>query len=75
MTSHALEELAEDLLDLADMEHAILNGEISHQDPDDPRGTRYVIIGRASDGRTPVGIVGRFVRDDWFLVITVYEIN
>ena len=39
-----------------------------------PRGTRYVVVGRATDEQTPVGVVVRFVKYDQLLIITVYEI-
>ena len=75
MTAHAMEEMAEDLLDITDVEHAVLNGRVTHSERDDPRGTKYVIEGIAADGRTPVGIVGRFAGKGQFLIITVYEID
>ena len=37
MTAHAMEEMAEDLLDIADVEHAVLNGRVARSDRDDPR--------------------------------------
>lgn len=74
MTAHAMEEMAEDLLDILDVESAILTGEIRRMEEDDPRGTKYVVAGLALDHRTPVGVVGRFVEGERFLIITVYEI-
>ena len=38
-------------------------------------GTRYVVIGNATDQRTPVGVVPRFIEHDQILIITVYEIK
>jgi hypothetical protein len=75
MSGHAMEEIAEDNLDIEDIEQAILNGRIGRIERDDPRGTKYVIEGTAVDGRTPVGVVGRFVTMGRFLIITVYEIT
>lgn len=75
MTLHAMEEMAEDLLDLLDVERARLAGELERMHRDDPRGPRYVVRGIAQDGRTPVGVIGRFVERDRFLIITVYEIT
>jgi len=75
MTLHAMEEMAEDNLDITDIEHSISNGKIVHTDTDDPRGAKHVIHGHASDPRIPVGIVGRFASDDRFLIITVFEIS
>lgn len=75
MTAHAMEEMAEDFLDVLDIEHAVLKGEIRRIERDDPRGIKYVLTGRAVDRGTPVGVVGRFVQEDRFLIITVYEIT
>ena len=60
MTIHAVEEMAEDDLDLLDVEEAILNGQVVRRDKHDLRGTKYTIEGLALDGETRVGIVGRF---------------
>ena len=74
MTVHAMEEMAEDNLDILDIEHAILDGQISRIEKGDPRGTKYVIEGFAVDGQTPVGTVGRFTNER-YLIITVYEVT
>jgi hypothetical protein len=75
MSAHATEEMAEDNLDILDIEHAILNGHLARIEKDDPRGTKYVIEGVAVDQVTPVGVVGRFTGDERYLIITVYEIT
>lgn len=75
MTSHAMEEMAEDNLDITDVEQAILNGQIARIEKDDPRGTRYVVAGTGADGYTPVGTVGRFTETGRYLIVTVYEIT
>ena len=75
MTIHAAEEMAEDNLDIFDIEEAILNGKIVDRTKRDPRGTKYTVEGLALDGETPVGIVGRFHANDRFLIITVYEVR
>ena len=54
---------------------AILTGQIDQVLTMDPRGTRYVVIGNATDQATPVGVVVRFVEHDQLLIITVYEIG
>lgn len=72
VTVHAVEEISEDGLDILDVEDAMMNGELTKTETDDPRGTRYTIVGRASHGRTRVGVVGRFKETGVFLVITVY---
>lgn len=40
MTSHAMEEMAEDDLDILDIEHVILIGRVVRTERDDPRGIR-----------------------------------
>ena len=75
MSSHAMEEMAEDRLDIMDIEQAILNGHITRIEKDDPRGTKYVIEGTAVDQETPVGVVGRFAGDERYLIVTVYEVT
>ncbi len=75
MTAHAMEEMAEDLLTILDVEEAVLNGRIIRVEKDDPRGPKYVVAGTALDQQTPVGVVGRFVGNGRYLIITVYEIT
>lgn len=72
MTFHASEEMAEDDLDILDVEQAVLNGQVVGREKDDPRGTKYVIEGLATDGETSVGVVGRF-QAERYLIITIYE--
>jgi hypothetical protein len=74
LTEHAYEEMERDQLDVLDVESAVLTGEIEQALTQDPRGTRYVVVGKATDQETPVGVVVRFVKHDQLLVITVYEI-
>lgn len=75
MSAHAVDEMADDDLDIIDVEGAILSGRITRVETDGPRGARYVVEGTAADGLTPVGVVGRFTRSDRYLIITVYEIT
>lgn len=75
MTFHAVEEMAEDGLDIYDVEAAVLNGSITKFETDDPRGPRYTVVGTTSDRITPVGIVCRFAEADLVLIITVYEVT
>ncbi len=75
MSAHAMEEMAEDFLTIEDVEEAVLNGRVSRVETDDPRGTRYIIVGTAIDRQTPVGVVGRFASNGRYLVITVYEVT
>jgi len=75
MTVHAMEEMAEDDLDILDVEQAALNGQVVRREKDDPRGMKYVIEGLAADGETSVGVVGRFLDGERYLIITVYEVT
>jgi len=75
LTEHAYDEMDDDNLDVLDVESAILTGEVDQVLTKDPRGTRYVVIGKATDQATPVGVVVRIVERDRVLVLTVYEIK
>lgn len=75
LTVHATEEMAEDDLDIIDVEDALLNGRIVRRQKDDSRGTKFVVEGLGADGQRPVGVVGRFHGKDRYLIITVYEIS
>ncbi|XGV96515.1 MAG: DUF4258 domain-containing protein [Leptolyngbya sp. BL-A-14] len=75
MSAHAMEEMAEDGLTILDVEEAILSGQVRRVEKDDPRGTRYVVMGTALDQETTVGVVGRFASTGRYLIITVYEVT
>lgn len=75
MSEHAYEEMEKDKLDVLDIEAAVLAGELDQVLTKDPRGTRYVVVGTATDQQTSVGVVSRFVEHDQLLIITVYEIK
>lgn len=75
MSAHAMEEMAEDFLTILDVEEAVLSGQIIRVEKDDPRGTKYVVVGTALDQQTPVGVVGRFASNGRYLIITVYEVT
>jgi hypothetical protein len=75
MTVHAMEEMAEDDLDIIDIEQAVLSGQVVRREKDDPRGPKYVVEGLASDGKTRVGVVGRFQGSERYLILTVYEVG
>ncbi len=75
MSAHAMEEMAEDLLTILDVEEAVLSGQIIRVEKDDSRGTKYVVVGTALDQTTPVGVVGRFATSGFYLIITVYEVT
>jgi hypothetical protein len=67
--------MAEDDLIIFDVESAIVDGEIVRTETDDPRGPRYTVVGPAQDGKTEVGVVGRFIETGIYLVITVYKVT
>ncbi len=75
MTIHAVEEMAEDNLDIVDVETAILNGGLVKTEKHEPRGTKYTLHGIGTDGTTRVGTVGRFTGTGRYLIITVYEVT
>jgi hypothetical protein len=75
MSAHAMEEMAEDLLTILDVEEAVLCGQVMRVEKDDPRGTKYVVVGTALDQQTFVGVVGRFASIGRYLIITVYEVT
>ncbi|HEV2836637.1 MAG TPA: DUF4258 domain-containing protein [Pyrinomonadaceae bacterium] len=75
MTVHAMEEMAEDDLDILDIEEAVLNGRVVQTNKSDPQGTRHTVEGIALDRERLVGIVGRFHGTSRFLIITVYDVN
>lgn len=75
MSAHAMEEMAEDQLDVIDAETAICNGRIIGTEKNDPRGTRYIVEGIGSDKQRAVGVVGRFTTTGRYLIITVYGVT
>jgi fructose-specific phosphotransferase system component IIB len=54
MSAHAMEEMAEDLLDIVDVEAAILSGTINRMEKGDPRGTKYVVKGLLTTSGRPL---------------------
>jgi hypothetical protein len=75
MTAHAAEEMAEDDLSIVDVERSVLTGHVERIERDDPRGTKFVLAGTATEDAIQVGVVGRFSGPDSFLIITVYRIS
>ena len=73
ITDHALDEAADEGFDIFDIETALLTGLIVKRYRNDPRGTRYEIIGLAADRERRVAVVGRFRGDRIFRIITVYD--
>jgi hypothetical protein len=68
---HFFEEMADDGLTLADIEMAIASGRIRRKFTRDPRGTRYEIVGPATDGRE-IAIICRIKSTGKLLFITTY---
>ena len=68
---HFFEEMAEDNLVFADIEMAIANGRVRRKFMRDPRGTRYEVVGRVTDGRE-VAVICRFKSTGKLLLITTY---
>jgi hypothetical protein len=75
MSAHAMEEMAEDFLSILDVEEAVLSGQVIRVEKDDPRGTKYIIVGTTLDRQISVGVVGRFASSGIYLIITVYEVT
>ena len=75
MTAHATEEMAEDDLDINDVEASLLNGAVLREQASDRRGIRYTVYGTGADGSTTVGVVVRFAETGRLVIITVYEVT
>jgi hypothetical protein len=71
---HFFEEMANDNLTFADVEMAIAKGRINRKFTRDPRGTRYEVIGPATDGRI-IGIICRIKSTGKLLFITTYALE
>jgi hypothetical protein len=71
---HFFEEMANDDLQLVDIETAILNGKVRRRFTRDPRGARYEVVGSATDGRQ-VAIICRMKDTGKLLFITTYLVE
>lgn len=71
ISSHAIDEMADDLLILEDVKRVLLTGTIAHKYTHDPRGVRFVVTGKATDNRQTY-VVCRFLMSGVLLVITAY---
>ena len=71
---HFFEEMANDDLTFADIEMAIANGKIRHKFTKDPRGTRYEVVGTATDGRK-IAVICRIKSTGKLLLITTYDLE
>ena len=70
---HFFEEMADDGLEFSDIEKIIDTGNIRRKFTDDPRGTRYEIVGSCNDERE-VAIICRIKGTGKLLLITVYAL-
>lgn len=73
ISDHADEEMSDDDLESMDVEQVILSGAIARKFTRDPRGARYEIVGKTTDGRR-AGVICRFLPSGVLLIITAYEI-
>ena len=73
LSSHAEDEMVNDMLDRMDIEHAILHGFIEKQLTHDFRGARYRIEGSSRDNRL-IHVICRFKVGRNLLIITAYAL-
>ena len=71
---HFFEEMVDDDLILPDIEMAIAQGDIRQQFTRDPRGTRYEIVGPATDERE-IAVICRIKSTGKLLLITTYALE
>ena len=71
---HFFEEMADDDLILPDIEMAIAQGYIRQHFTRDPRGTRYEIVGSATDERE-IAVICRIKSTGKLLLITTYALE
>lgn len=71
---HFFEEMADDDLILEEVETAIASGEVRRKFTRDPRGTRYEVVGEATDGRK-IAVICRIRSTGKLLLITTYELR
>ena len=74
LSSHAEDEMLDDVLVRNDIEHAIHKGRIQKKLSEDMRGTRYRIEGLTKNGRK-IHVICRFKEDDNLIIITVYTLT
>lgn len=73
LSSHAEDEMVDDLLERKDVENAILTGRIEHTMTHDDRGIRYRIEGATIDGRL-IHVITRLRENGSLIIITVYAL-
>jgi DNA polymerase/3'-5' exonuclease PolX len=74
LSSHAEDEMVDDLLERRDVEQAIRQGRIEKVMTEDDRGTRYRVEGATMDGRL-IHVICRFCENGSLIIITVYAIS
>jgi DNA polymerase/3'-5' exonuclease PolX len=74
LSSHAEDEMVDDLLERRDVEQAILQGRIEKVMTHDDRGIRYRVEGATMDGRL-IHVICRFRENGSLIAITVYAIG
>ena len=73
-SEHADEEAEKDDFLPEDVEHALLHGQLVRRFTRDPRGTRYEIVGPATDGRQ-LAVICRIKTTGKLLLITTYLVE
>ena len=71
---HFFEEMADDNISFTDIDLAIANGKIRRKFTRDPRGTRYEVVGKATDGRK-IAVICRIKSTGKLLLITTYALE
>jgi len=71
--THVFNKLEELGLTVEDVFLVVKYGEIVNELTDDPRGTRYVILGKATEG-VSLGLVCRFLETGQIIFITCYDL-
>jgi hypothetical protein len=71
---HFIEEMTEDDLTFADIERAVTSGKIRRRFSRDPRGTRYEVVGPATEDRL-IAVVCRLKTNGKLLLITTYALD
>lgn len=71
---HFFEEMENDDLIFADIETAVANGRIRRRFTPDPRGTRYEVVGMATDGRQ-IATICRIKETGNLLFVTAYALE
>lgn len=74
MTTHANDEMVDDDLDILDIEHSILVGQLSKLEKDDPRGTKHRIRDTNKSGADQIETVGRFTTSGICKITTTYAV-